>query len=102
VARVVEDEQTGYVVPFDDIDTMAARIARLAASPGLRAQLGDAGRARVEEHYSYGTLGSRLLSGYRAMAESHDHRRTLTVLPQDPRHAGNVRPFVRDVSLTTR
>lgn len=102
VPRIVEDERTGYVVPFDDIDAMALRMVRLAASPDLRQRLGDAGRARVEEQYSYETLGSRLIATYREMAESQGHRRSLAVLPREPHHTGNLRPFVRDVPLTTR
>jgi glycosyltransferase involved in cell wall biosynthesis len=102
VPRIVEDERTGYVVPFDDIDAMASRMARLAASPDLRLRLGEAGRSRVEEQYSYETLGSRLIAAYREMAERQGHRRALAVLPREPHHTGNLRPFVRDVPLTTR
>jgi glycosyltransferase involved in cell wall biosynthesis len=80
VTRVVTDGETGYVVPFGDIDAMAARMVRLATSPALRKRLGQAGRARVEQSYSFGPLGERLLAIYRSMAETQHHSRALTVL----------------------
>lgn len=80
VRRVVKDGETGYVVPFDDIDAMAAHMVRLAISPALRERLGNAGRTRVEQFYSFGALGERLLSIYHSMAETQRHARALTVL----------------------
>jgi glycosyltransferase involved in cell wall biosynthesis len=79
---VVQHDETGYVVPFDDTEQMAARMARLADSPVLRRQLGEAGRHRVEQHYSYDNLANRLLSIYRRIA-IHRHRRDLLRLMED-------------------
>jgi glycosyltransferase involved in cell wall biosynthesis len=80
VSRVVVHGETGYVVPFDDEDAMAAHMVRLAQSTTLRDRMGAAGRARVEQSYSFGSLGERLLATYRSMAESRGDRRALTAL----------------------
>ena len=66
---VVQDGVTGYVVPFDDIDAMAELMVRLAQSPDLACQLGQAGRKRVEECYSIDGLGERLLKVYTEIAK---------------------------------
>jgi len=77
---VVEDDATGYVVPFDDVPAMAERMVRLARSPRLRCTLGAAGRARVERCYSYDRLAASLLDTYREIAEHHHHRRVCDAL----------------------
>ena len=80
VRRVVADGETGYVVPGDDVAAMASRMVRLATSPVLRQQFGNAGRARVEQSYSFGALGARLHSIYRSMATDQRDFRALAVL----------------------
>ena len=80
VRRVVTDGETGYVVPFDDIEAMAARMVHLAETLPLRQQLGGAGRAKVERSYSYSMLGARLRAIYSSMARDHRHLRALAVL----------------------
>jgi glycosyltransferase involved in cell wall biosynthesis len=80
VRRVVADGETGYVVPSDDVGAMAARMVRLATSPTLRHELGNAGRARVEQSYSFSALGGRLRSIYCSMASDRRDVRALAVL----------------------
>jgi len=48
IVEIIEDEQTGLLVEPDDAEALAAALARLAASPELRARLaaGAASRAR--------------------------------------------------------
>lgn len=65
---LVEDGITGFVVPFDGVEEMSRQLVSLAASGSLRARLGVAGRARVEQLYGYTGLGERLVSTYRALA----------------------------------
>jgi glycosyltransferase involved in cell wall biosynthesis len=62
---LVHHGETGYLVPFDDTDQMGDRMAQLAQSPALRQNMGEAGRQKVEQHYSYENLAKRLLSIYR-------------------------------------
>ena len=77
---VVEDGVSGYVVPFDDAEAMAGRMVRLAESPELRRRLGEAGRRRVEEAYSYDGLAGRLISAYQTIAERNGRRDILTAI----------------------
>jgi glycosyltransferase involved in cell wall biosynthesis len=65
---VVEEGQTGYVVPLEDEALFARRIVELARQPELRAQFGLAGRRRVERLYSFESLAGRLLNIYRQFA----------------------------------
>jgi|GEM_PF-432218 len=71
---VVEDGVSGYVVPFEDIEGMAARMSRLAESPELRRTFGEAGRCRVEEAHSYETLANRLISAYETIVQRRSSR----------------------------
>lgn len=48
IPEFVDDGQEGIIVPPDDINAIAGAIRRLAESPALRAQMGQAARARVE------------------------------------------------------
>ncbi|MCA1587078.1 MAG: glycosyltransferase family 4 protein, partial [Acidobacteria bacterium] len=72
---IVQDDVTGYRVPFADVDAMAGRILGLAESPSLRRALGEAGRRYIEQSFSFAGLADRLLAIYRAVAEQrHDER----------------------------
>ncbi|NDJ61557.1 MAG: glycosyltransferase family 4 protein [Chloroflexi bacterium] len=68
---VVQDGITGFVVPFDDLDAYADRLVRLAESPALRQQMGEAGRQRANADYAYGTLAERLLVVYARILAEH-------------------------------
>lgn len=62
------DDATGILVGVSSRETVvagtAAAMARLATAPELRAQLGAAGRRRVEERYDWDVLTARLLRTY--------------------------------------
>ncbi len=79
---VVQDNVTGYVVPFDDVEQMAERVVRLARSPELRRSLGRAGRRRVEQRYSYDQLAGSLLDTYRSIAIARGHEGVLKLIPR--------------------
>jgi glycosyltransferase involved in cell wall biosynthesis len=50
---VVLDGETGVLVPAGDTSKLADAIARLAEDSGLRARMGEAGRAFVVEEYRW-------------------------------------------------
>jgi glycosyltransferase involved in cell wall biosynthesis len=79
---VVQDNVTGYVVPFDDIEQTAERIVRLARSPELRRSFGQAGRLRVERCYSYDQLPAALLGTYRSIAIARGQEGVLKLIPR--------------------
>jgi glycosyltransferase involved in cell wall biosynthesis len=77
---VVEDGSTGFVVAMHDVETMAARLAELAASPELRERMGKAGRRRVEVSYTCGAMRARIAVLHRAIATRLGNRRSLAAL----------------------
>lgn len=48
IPEFVDDGKEGFLVPPDDIEAISGAIRRLAESPQLRIQMGQAARARVE------------------------------------------------------
>jgi rhamnosyl/mannosyltransferase len=60
VSWVNQDEQTGLVVPARDAGALGAALDRLMGDAALRARLGAAGRARVEDEFTLGRLRERL------------------------------------------
>jgi glycosyltransferase involved in cell wall biosynthesis len=75
--QVVQEGLTGYLVDFDDLESMAERILSLARSPSLRRDLGAAGRKRAEEVYTREHLADQLLAIYRTILQ---HTRMKNVL----------------------
>jgi glycosyltransferase involved in cell wall biosynthesis len=71
VHEVVVDGSTGRLVPAGETSPLAAALSELAGDAALRERFGNAGRARVEEHFSLPAwraahldLYRRVLSGY--------------------------------------
>jgi colanic acid/amylovoran biosynthesis glycosyltransferase len=60
IPELVEDGICGYLVPERDVAALGARIADLLRTPELWAQLGQAGRARVEAEFDVDVLNDRL------------------------------------------
>jgi glycosyltransferase involved in cell wall biosynthesis len=52
IPDVVINEETGFLVDEYDVDGMSSLMLRLAVDPDLAAQLGAAGRRRIEENFS--------------------------------------------------
>jgi glycosyltransferase involved in cell wall biosynthesis len=52
VRAIVEDGETGSVVPVDDVPAMARATASLVCDPELRERVGAAGRRRCEERFT--------------------------------------------------
>jgi glycosyltransferase involved in cell wall biosynthesis len=51
--EVIEDGATGLLVPPGDAPALADAIARLMNDAALRRRMGEAGRARIEEHFTW-------------------------------------------------
>ena len=54
------DGNAGLLVPPDDPGALADALARLAADPGLRADLAESGRRRIAEEFEAGAVARRL------------------------------------------
>ena len=68
VSRLVVDGVTGLLVPPHRPDLLAAALSRLALDPGLRTQMGAAGRERVTTQFSGEAVVDRLDGLYAELA----------------------------------
>jgi colanic acid/amylovoran biosynthesis glycosyltransferase len=67
----VVDGETGFVVPRRDPDAMAQKLALLAADPGLRKRMGEAGRRRVVERFDRSRQVDSFVQFYHRVLERH-------------------------------
>jgi N,N'-diacetylbacillosaminyl-diphospho-undecaprenol alpha-1,3-N-acetylgalactosaminyltransferase len=68
--ETIVDGCHGLLVPAQSPDRLAAAILRLLSLPGLRAQMGRAGRARIETEFSASAIARQIAACYRrALAE---------------------------------
>lgn len=59
--------EAGLTFPEDDVSTLRALLARLAADPVLRRELGARGRARVLAHFTQRQIAAETVAVYREM-----------------------------------
>jgi glycosyltransferase involved in cell wall biosynthesis len=52
VPEIVENGQTGILVPMGDVQAMADAICRIVADPALAAEMGSRGWKRVADHFT--------------------------------------------------
>jgi glycosyltransferase involved in cell wall biosynthesis len=67
VPDVVDEGETGYLVPSGDTTAMADRLERLARDPELRSAMGSEGRERVLRRYAVERLVGDVDELYRAL-----------------------------------
>ncbi|MHB9146731.1 MAG: glycosyltransferase family 4 protein [Symbiobacteriia bacterium] len=60
--------------PRQTVQDLSAALIRLATDHGLRVKMGEAARARVAEHYTWGQKSNFLASLYCRLAESNESR----------------------------
>ena len=58
--EVVVDGETGFLVDYGNLDCLADRLLRLLSEPPLQRRMGEAGRRRLEEHYTFEIFNQRL------------------------------------------
>lgn len=76
IRSTVIDGVTGFLVPPNDPQALAARLALLRTDPALGQRLGEAGRARALAQYTWSDVVRRLCHVYVrvAAAARHQHR----------------------------
>lgn len=68
--EIIEHGITGLLYPAGDIDALAANLMQLANEPAARANLGQAGRRKVQEEYSLSRMTIRHQAIYEALAKT--------------------------------
>jgi glycosyltransferase involved in cell wall biosynthesis len=67
-SEIIEDGQTGLLVPTEDPDALTAALQRLIDDPALRLRLGQAGQTRAQD-FSATRIGEAYARHFRAIAE---------------------------------
>jgi glycosyltransferase involved in cell wall biosynthesis len=62
--EIVEEGQSGYLVPPADPEALARRLRTLLLDPALRCAMGSAGRERVLKHFSAAAMSSAFTAIY--------------------------------------
>jgi glycosyltransferase involved in cell wall biosynthesis/GT2 family glycosyltransferase len=65
VPEVVVDGETGILVPPDDAEAVETALIQLLADADRRKEMGRAGKARVEEHFSVASMAKNTLDYYK-------------------------------------
>lgn len=61
---IVADEETGLVVPPDNVEALRGAMARLLANPEERARMGAAGKQRVAARFAASAVAARIEETY--------------------------------------
>ena len=65
--EVIPDPRYGILTPVDDVPALVAALAQVASDPALRRELGEAGRRRVAEAFSFEAMTDRYEELYRRL-----------------------------------
>ena len=71
IPSVVQDEVDGLLVPPRNASALADAILRLLEDESLRHRLGESGRQKVLEHYTWETVVARFRQVYEGVIEQH-------------------------------
>jgi glycogen synthase len=71
IPEVVVDGETGWLVEPGDPAVLGRALGRALADPERARRMGEAGRRRVEAHFSWERIAERTLDVYRQAIESH-------------------------------
>lgn len=63
--EIIDEGRTGFLVPSGDVDALAAGLIRMAHAQALWTEMGQAGRQRVERHFT----NTLMVSSYEALYE---------------------------------
>jgi glycosyltransferase involved in cell wall biosynthesis len=69
---VGRDGETALLVPPGDPSALAAALGRALDDAELRARIGDAGRERVLERFTWRKTAEGTVEHYRALLEEHE------------------------------
>ena len=67
VSWVNQHGKTGYVVPPANVEELTRAVQKLLRNPQLRGEMGEAGRLRVEQHFTSTKMAAAMLQVYQEM-----------------------------------
>lgn len=70
--EVVIPDETGFLVPRDDVEELTSALKQLISDPSLRARLGQEGRARFIDQFRHQSMTAAIRSVYRKVLESRN------------------------------
>ena len=73
---IIEDGDTGLLVPPQDPGVLADAIIQLVSSPDQRREMGLAGRRRLLDRYSHTAMAEEFVTVYRKMLSLSDEIRS--------------------------
>ncbi len=83
IPDVVEDGRTGLLVPPGDVEQLAEAIGRLAGDASLRASMGQAGRAFVQERYRWEENTAQMERLYKHLMENFTEGTGRATVPEN-------------------
>jgi glycosyltransferase involved in cell wall biosynthesis len=70
IAETIVDQVTGLLVPPGDEAALAEGVGRLADDARLRAEMGEAGRRRAKDHFTWTVLAGEVAKVYERLEQS--------------------------------
>jgi starch synthase len=67
IKEVVVDGETGLLVPPGDPVRLGRALSRILEDPRLAARMGEAGRKRVLQHFTWDRIAEKTLKLYRSL-----------------------------------
>jgi glycosyltransferase involved in cell wall biosynthesis len=58
--EMVIDQETGFTVQPEDVEGLADRLLRILTNPALGRRLGEAGRRRAEQYFTWTATASKI------------------------------------------
>lgn len=77
VPQIVANGETGILIKPKDVDGLVSAIEKLIAEPLLAKKMGEAGRKRIEQKYSWEVICDKLEKAYRDVVERFKASRDL-------------------------
>lgn len=61
IPELIRDGETGHLVPVDDVEALTHRLLSLLESPELARRLGEAGRKRADQNFTWPAVTSKMV-----------------------------------------
>jgi alpha-maltose-1-phosphate synthase len=99
VPEIVEDGETGLLVPPGDAAALAVALERLLADRDLARRMGERGRARVEERFTWRRAADALAVALAAASASRERAVRFSAPPARQRRRWTAAGFLREAVL---